>query len=371
MGGVERNVPRGVPTPTQSCCTGPTCTGPAPLPPPLTCLRPRIPPAPPPAGQVYLVLVLVLKWVLVGRMTAEKCRRTDLLWRFNNHLWKQLMVREGAVERARGQLWAAALGSRRQMVSTAPVAAHVSGPLPATPAAHNPIYSPLPLQDLPMYRTSSDPWTGTAAFNTYLRLQGAKVGKQVRPTRSRPARLPACLGCGCRPHAPALPHTHAAILTHHGHPSLPPPQAWLGEKFVCQEPDQLTIGDYVSVCSAVTVVCSTGELPGWRLRCSYCIYQPARVPEHLLLLCSLPAAAASHPCTLLPPPLSVLSAEARSQPVELKNSCAVTNENVLLPGTVVYPEAVLGVYSVGRPGAQVPPHSITQVCKGGWAEGRL
>lgn len=317
------------------------------------------------------MLVLVLKWVLVGRMTAEKCRRTDLLWRFNNHLWKQLMVREGAVERARGQLWAAALGSRRQMVSTAPVAAHVSGPLPATPAAHNPIYSPLPLQDLPMYRTSSDPWTGTAAFNTYLRLQGAKVGKQVRPTRSRPARLPACLGCGCRPHAPALPHTHAAILTHHGHPSLPPPQAWLGEKFVCQEPDQLTIGDYVSVCSAVTVVCSTGELPGWRLRCSYCIYQPARVPEHLLLLCSLPAAAASHPCTLLPPPLSVLSAEARSQPVELKNSCAVTNENVLLPGTVVYPEAVLGVYSVGRPGAQVPPHSITQVCKGGWAEGRL
>ena len=31
-----------------------------------------------------------------------------------------------------------------------------------------------------MYRTASDPWTGTAAFNTYLRLQGAKVGKQVR-----------------------------------------------------------------------------------------------------------------------------------------------------------------------------------------------
>ena len=57
--------------------------------------------------------------------------------------------------------------------------------------------------------------------------------------------------------------------------------------------------------------------------------------------------------------------------MELKNSCAVTNENVLLPGTVVYPEAVLGVYSVGRPGAQVPPHSITQVCKGWWAEGRL
>lgn len=160
------------------------------------------------AGQVYLVVVLLLKWVLVGRMTSEKCRRTDLLWRFNSHLWKMLM-------------------------------------------------------DLPMYRTASDPWTGTAAFNTYLRLQGAKVGKQ----------------------------------------------AWLGEKFVCSEPDQLTIGDYVSVCSAVTVVCST---------------------------------------------------EARSQPVELKSSCAVTNENVLLPGTVVYPEAVLGVYSVGRPGAQVPPHSITQ-----------
>lgn len=42
------------------------------------------------------------------------------------------------------------------------------------------------------------------------------------------------------------------------------------------------------------------------------------------------------------------------------NSCAVTNESVLLPGVTVHPEAVLGVHTLGRPGQVFPPHSITQ-----------
>lgn len=107
-----------------------------------------------------------------------------------------------------------------------------------------------------MYRTASDPWTGTAAFNTYLRLQGAKVGKQVRIRIWATVWTAPVLAC------PSLPHifAHSSHLT-----AIPSHQAWLGEKFVCSEPDQLTIGDYVSVCSAVTVVCSTGERSGLKM----------------------------------------------------------------------------------------------------------
>ena len=52
----------------------------------------------------------------------------------------------------------------------------------------------------------------------------------------------------------------------------------------------------------------------------------------------------------------------------LLDSCAVTNETTVLPGVVVHPEAVLGVYSLGRPGQVFPPGSITQVR--GWMGGR-
>ena len=136
------------------------------------------------------MLVLVLKWVLVGRMTSEKCRRTDLLWRFNSHLWKMLMVRSRSK--------CAQMFCQSHAVLPAEAGAHSAVPAaaaPGRPVRHllRPPCAPHPLpltfhptqppphaQDLPMYRTSSDPWTGTAAFNTYLRLQGAKVGKQVR-----------------------------------------------------------------------------------------------------------------------------------------------------------------------------------------------
>ncbi len=73
-----------------------------------------------------------------------------------------------------------------------------------------------------MYRTSSDPWTGTAAFNTYLRLQGAKVGKQVRGTHSghgggfagAPSCLAACTACAA---------SNCPTASHHLTPHLPLP----------------------------------------------------------------------------------------------------------------------------------------------------
>lgn len=91
-------------------------------------------------------------------------------------------------------------------------------------------------------------------------------------------------------------------------------QAWLGEKFVCQEPDQLTIGDYVSVCSAVTVVCSTGECSLLRyaalagcagLRSALCMF--LRYACFCTQLAALPplrrtpsACPLTHPCHALP-----------------------------------------------------------------------
>lgn len=140
-----------------------------------------------PAGQIYLLLVLLLKWVLVGRMTAEKCRRTDLLWRFNNHLWKLLQV---------GGLGAGGSSLRRAVLCSGISAPAPLRALPCLPASQPLTAPPHPLdrpfistQDLPMYRTSSDPWTGTEAFNSYMRALGAKVGKQVRTGAGRGARL--------------------------------------------------------------------------------------------------------------------------------------------------------------------------------------
>ena len=53
------------------------------------------PQSPPPAstpGLLYVWVVLVAaKWVLVGRATPDKCRRTDLWWELRGHLWKGML----------------------------------------------------------------------------------------------------------------------------------------------------------------------------------------------------------------------------------------------------------------------------------------
>ena len=213
---------------------------------------------------MYLLLVLLLKWVLVGRMTAEKCRRTDLLWRFNNHLWKLLQV---------GGLLEDKMGRGQQRPGW--LFGWLAGWLCAGPALLATCTRPAPhlLLIPPLIIICHLPLAGPAAVPHLLRPLDRHRGLQ--PVHARPGRQG--WQAGARPWRGAggkgrqQGAARAAVMaggaagacpstTAHPAPRRPAPavQCWLGEKFICMEPDQLTIRDYVSVCSAVTVVCSTG-----------------------------------------------------------------------------------------------------------------
>ena len=51
---------------------------------------------------------------------------------------------------------------------------------------------------------------------------------------------------------------------------------------------------------------------------------------------------------------------ARSNCIRLKDGCDVTNDSTLMPGVTVDPNAVLGVYTFGRPGQTFASGSVTQ-----------
>ena len=51
---------------------------------------------------------------------------------------------------------------------------------------------------------------------------------------------------------------------------------------------------------------------------------------------------------------------AHTAPIKLGDGCDVTNDSTLMPGVTVEPNAVLGVYTFGRPGQNFASGSITQ-----------
>lgn len=157
---------------------------------------------------------MVFKWVVVGKVTPKKAMSNSLWWRFRIHMWKLLQVRGVGGP-------GLALGARAAGCLPAGPACHLGRSRAATPPGSPalPLTHTLPMlppmlaaQDLPIYRTGSDPWTGTELFNAFMRCLGARVGRQC----------------------------------------------WLGERMSCHEPDMLSMGDYVSVCSAVTFSAVSG-----------------------------------------------------------------------------------------------------------------